>query len=149
MSSVTQYETDWRTQKLLKGDSAAVRSKSVIGVAKAGYIFQGGSQYSIQFFSGDVGSSVGMPIPNEGAALRMSVYVLSNNCDSPSIIYLRKNENNTSIFVTIPAAGTGLYTANGDVYIAPNERLDILLQAGGTTLQTIDIPAISVLLELW
>jgi hypothetical protein len=146
MAAVTQYEHDWRFQRLLRAAPVRV-TPIVLGIARAGYIISGGDDTSIQPFSGDRGSSQGFPLPLACRALRLMIQVLSNNLSGSSSLRLMKNEADTALQLTIPAGGTGLFTAEGSVDFAQGDRLMFHLITGGSNTESIDIPAISLLLE--
>jgi hypothetical protein len=146
MAAVTQYEHDWRFQKLLGAAPGRV-IPIVLGIAKAGYVISGGADTSIQPFSGDQGSSQGFPLPLACRARRLMIQVLSNSLSDSSSLRLMKNETDTALQLTIPAGGTGLFSAEGSVDFAQGDRLMFHLITGGSDVESIDIPAISVLLE--
>jgi len=145
MAAVTQYEHDWRFQRLLAG-GRIVGAPVVLGVAKAGLIFSGASDTSIQPYSGDQGSSLGFPLPMACRAVKLFVAVVSNDLEDPSTVTLMKNEADTDFRVTIPAASAGTFSASGSVDYAEGDRLQFHIVTGGTDLQSIDIAAISLLL---
>jgi hypothetical protein len=146
MGAVTQYEHDWRFQRLLGAAPGRV-IPIVLGIAKAGYIISGGDDTSIQPFSGDRGSSQGFPLPLACRARRLMIQVLTNSLSGSSSLRLMKNETDTALALTIPAGGTGLFSAEGSVDFAQGDRLMFHLVTGGSDSESIDIPGISVLLE--
>jgi hypothetical protein len=146
MAAVTQYEHDWRFQRLLGAAPGRV-IPIVLGVAKAGYVISGDADTTIQPFSGDQGSSQGFPLPLACRARRLMIQVLSNSLSGSSSLRLMKNETDTGLALTIPAGGEGLFTAEGSVDYAQGDRLMFHLITGGSNTEAIDIPAISVLLE--
>jgi hypothetical protein len=146
MAAVTQYEHDWRFQRLLGAASARV-IPIVLGIAKSGYIISGGADTSIQLFTGEQGSSRGFPLPLACRARRLMIQVWGNTLSGDSSLRLMRNEADTELQLTIPAGGTGLFTAEGSVDFAQGDRLMFHLITGGSNTEFIDIPAISVLLE--
>lgn len=145
--SVTEYELDWRKEKLAKATGGQV-TNYIIGIAKAGYVFAGGTNTSLMPWSGDQGSSVGFSLPVPAVAKRLQVQVLSNTLSGAAQLVLRKNETDTTMLVSIPAGGTGLYVTTGSVFYALTDRLDFRLQTAGLAIESIDIPGIAVVLEI-
>jgi hypothetical protein len=146
MAAVTQYEHDWRFQRLLGAASARV-IPIVLGIAKSGYIISGGADTSIQLFTGEQGSSKGFPLPLACRARRLMIQVWGNSLSGDSSLTLMRNEADTELQVFIPSGEAGLFTAEGSVDYAQGDRLMFHLVTGGLPDEVIDIPAISVLLE--
>lgn len=148
MSSVTEYEIDWRTERLAKQGAGPAASRDILGVAKAGWVFTGGTDISIQPFTGDTGSSQGFALPLAGIVTKMQIQVISNSLSGASTLTLRKNETDTALSISIAAGQTGLLTATGSIPYTAGDRLDFHLVTGGLAVESIDIVSISVVYEL-
>ncbi|MEM2607383.1 MAG: hypothetical protein QXH97_00280 [Candidatus Bathyarchaeia archaeon] len=131
----------------LENDVNLLSNKTValIGVAKAGYIFNYNTIVTIQPYSGDTGASVGMTLVRAGQARNLAVYVLSNTLDGDTYLYVRRNETNTPISVVIPAGETGLFTDETNTIDYPKySRIDFFLDTTSSTTGDIDIVSIFV-----
>jgi hypothetical protein len=144
VATASEYELDWRRQKVVTRPSAPPRTHGVIGIARSGWIFNGGQTVNAQPYTGDTGSSVGMPLPEAFDIELLAVYIISNTLSTNSTVRVRRNETNTSLSVTIPAGGTGLFYAETTEFFDIFDRLDFELALGGNASESIDFAAIVV-----
>jgi hypothetical protein len=138
----SEYEIDWRRQKVVRQSPEPPRTHGVIGIARSGWVLNGGQTVNAQPYTGDTGSSVGMPLPEAFDIELLAVYVVSNTLSTDSTVTVRRNETNTSLSVTIPAGGTGLFYAEYIEFFDIFDRLDFELALGGDASESIDFAAI-------
>jgi hypothetical protein len=147
MSAVTQYEIDWRTERLAKTIPSPPPRHFTIGLARSGYVKNGGTDETWQLFTGNVGSSMGYPIPEPARAFRIVVAIVSNNLSEDAEVRLMKNEEDTDDKVTIPAGQTGNFVADVDVFYDLGDRVMLHFVAGGDPGESIGIAAVSIAFE--
>jgi hypothetical protein len=147
MSAVTQYEIDWRTEKVAKTVPPQPFIHFTIGLAKSGYVKNGGTDETWQLFTGDVGASMGYPIPEPARAFRIVAAIVSNNLSEDAEIRLMRNEEDTPGKVTIPAGQTGNFVADVDEFYDLGDRVMLHFVAGGDPGESIDIAAVSIAFE--
>ena len=79
---------------------------------------------------------------------RIELYVSTNSLGDNTTITLRKNAEDTSAVITIPAGGTGRYYVDCDVQFEAEDELSIRITLGGTTGQNLVIKGGNIWLEL-
>jgi hypothetical protein len=147
MSAVTQYEIDWRTERLAKTIPEPPPRHFTIGIATSGTVKNGGTDETWQLFTGHVGSSLGYPMPEPARAFRIVVAIVSNTLSEDAEIRLMKNEEDTPNKVTIPAGQTGNFVADIDETYDLGDRVMLHFVAGGDPSERIDIAAVSIAFE--
>jgi len=120
-------------------------SPILIGFGEAGYIIDYGNISSHMPFSSSRDVTAGMPVPYNGVAKNLVIYVQSNSLNNETYIAVRKNETDTDLKVTIPAGQTGLFINNTiSVNFSKGDRLSFKVDASNSTSGNMDVVGICI-----
>jgi hypothetical protein len=122
----------------------AYYSPVIVGFGEAGFVIPNGAYGRHLPFSSSRFFSVGMPIPYDGVALDIRVYVNSNSLNSDAIVKVYKNETETDLNVIIPSGQAGDFSNFNPVSFSKGDRLAFMIDTTASTSGDIDIVSIDI-----
>lgn len=150
MSGVTEFEIDWRREKLAKagggGAGAGPAPKFIFASFMSGFVRTSAQSNRVHFFSNQEGSSLGGAVGVFCRVTRFGAYIQSNTLDGGFRIALEQNETVVGEII-ISAGQTGYFEVSVGVDFSPPDRISWRYDNVSATLGNIDIVSVFAVAE--